>query len=176
MVTLIAQIIGIVGMIVSVLSFQCKSNKNYFICQGCSGGLFSVNFFLLGAVSGAGQNVVNIFRGFLFAFVPDKKRWMVCVGTIIGFVVATVLTFPESGIKSVPGIFAILLFLAQTAGSITMLINDGKIIRIVQLFFVSPIWLSHNFYYKSIGGTICEAFAIISVIVSFIRYRSGFEK
>ena len=171
----IAQGIGIVGMVISILSFQCKRNRDLCIAQAISGGMFAINFALLGALSGGAMNFINVFRGFLFAFIPEKHRMKVSVGLIAAYAAATVVTFGTPFFWN--GVFSILVCLAQTVGTIFMHINDGQKLRIAQLAFVSPVWLSHNIYFFSIGGIICECFSITSVIVSMIRYRGGkFEK
>ena len=65
----------------------------------------------------------------------------------------------------------------QIAYTVATWKNDGKIIRTVRLYAVTPAWLSYNIVMFSIGGIICEGFNIISIIVSFIRHRKdGFEK
>ena len=71
---LIPQIFGIIGLILSALSYQEKNNKNYFIKQGLSGLMFSVNFMLIGAVSAALFNVINLVRGVLLSK-NDHKPW-----------------------------------------------------------------------------------------------------
>ena len=55
--------------------------------------------------------------------------------------------------------------------------NDGNVIRKAQFFFVSPMWLINNIIVFSLGGIICESLNMLSIIVSYIRFRkSGFEQ
>ena len=136
--------------------------------QAISGGLFSLSFVMMGAFSGAAMNFINVFRGFLFAFIPEKHRMKVTVLLVAAYIVGAGLTFG--------GFFSVLVCMAQIAGTVMMHIADGKKLRIVQLSFVSPAWLVHNIFYFSLGGIICECFSITSVIVSMIRYRGKFEK
>ena len=74
-------------------------------------------------------------------------------------------------------LFAILTYIALMASSVVMHGGNGKHIRILQLFYTSPVWLVHNFYNFTLGGILCEAFCICSVLVSFLRFgKDGFEK
>lgn len=50
---IIGQIFGIFGLLMFVLSFQCKNSKKLVLVQGIGGLLFFVNFMLIGAYGGA---------------------------------------------------------------------------------------------------------------------------
>ena len=81
------------------------------------------------------------------------------------FVVTTVLTFG--------GWLSIVLLVVHLVGTFAMWSDNGKLIRISQLFCVSPGWLIYNVAVFSIGGIICEVMNIVSAVVSFIRF--GFD-
>ena len=61
-VVFIAQALGIAAMILTVLSMQCRSNRNFFICQEIAGAVFLISFCMLGAWSGAVMNLFGIIR------------------------------------------------------------------------------------------------------------------
>ena len=44
---IIAQLFGILGFIFSVISYQSKKNKGFFIMQGAAGLTFFVNYLLI---------------------------------------------------------------------------------------------------------------------------------
>ena len=72
-----------------------------------------------------------------------------------------------------------LAFIAQAAGTLSMWTRNGKTIRVAQLAVVSPFWLLYDALIPtpSIGGILCEVFNMISVVVSFIRFKkTGFDK
>ena len=70
----IAQVFGIIGLVIIVCSFQCKQNKNFFIMQGTGSFMFFLNFILIGAYGGAFFNLANLLRGLIFAD-GKKKMW-----------------------------------------------------------------------------------------------------
>ena len=159
---IIGQALGIIGMILAMISFQCKNIKVFCALQTFSGLSFTVHFFVLGnAVQGA-LNMFNILRGWAFGFSPRKYRTAITVSLIIMFTVATVFTYA--------GWLSILVLAAQIVGTAVMRTDSGKIIRIVQLSFVSPAWLIHNILCGSIGAIFCEVFNITSIIVSIARF------
>jgi len=169
MYNIIAQAIGILGTCAAIFAFQCKKNTHLFLSQALSGLLFTVNFIMLGSYGGAFLNLVNVFRGAALAYAPEKHRKTVCIVSIALYILVTVFTYT--------GFLSIMILFAQIVGTITMLINSGKIIRLAHLCVLAPIWMYHNFACGSIGGVLCEAFNITSIIVSIIRYGiNGFSK
>lgn len=169
MIEFIAQILGILGTIFAFVSFQLKENKKFFILQALSGCMFALNFLLLGAYTGCLLNFINIFRGAVMVGGKkmNKPYWLII--TLALYTIATVFTYTN--------IFSLIALVAQLVGTLAMWSRNGKTIRVLQLFCVSPLWLVHNIFVFSIGGIICEVFNLGSIIVSLIRFGvSGFEK
>lgn len=159
----IAQAVGIVGMALSILSFQCRENKRFFLMQAASGAMFAVNFLLLGSFTASVLNFINIFRGWVFGFAPARLKTPLAVVTGAGYILSTVLTFD--------GWLSLLVLAAQLVGTAVMRTDNGKVIRTAQLAFVSPAWLTHNIICGSLGAILCEIFAITSTVVSLVRFK-----
>lgn len=168
MIAIIAQVIGIVAMLFNILSFQCKKTEHLAIAMGIGSLLFSTNYVLVGAFASAGFNIINVLRS---ASVANKKTHNnILFGVICAlYIIITIFTF-ESW-------WTIVLLIAQLTATYVLWYQSGAVIRKVQFFFVSPIWLINNIFFAfTIGGIICELFTIASVIVSLIRYgKDGFE-
>lgn len=163
----IAQAFGIIGMALSIVSFQCRKNKIFFIMQAASGACFAINFLLLGSTTAAFLNFINIFRGWAFGFAPKKLRTPFAILTGVLYVVSTVLTYD--------GLLSLLVLAAQLVGTTVMWTDSGTVIRVAQLAFVSPAWLTHNIICGSLGAILCEIFAITSTVISLIRFgKKGF--
>ena len=75
MVEITAQIFGIFGLIFSVISYQKKNNRQFFIMQGLAGLMFFINYALIGAVSAALFNMVNLIRGAMFSKKEPKENY-----------------------------------------------------------------------------------------------------
>ncbi len=169
------QLIGYGGMLCAVLSFQCRRNRNFFLWQTACGLCFALQFALLGGWSGCLSNIFAILRGIALAGGEKyHRRWVLC-GLEAAFLVCFVLSV---AVFAEPVWVAAILFVAQGGGTLAMWTGDGKKIRLFQFFLSSPIWLVHNTVYAfSMGGILCETFNMVSVLVSFVRFRkSGFEK
>ena len=171
---IVAQGCGIVGLLLAALSFQEKNNKRFFVEQGLSGLSFFLNFLLIGAISAALFNLVNLLRGVLFA----RGGWR--GGKTILLEALYTACFIYSLIPNLHDPFQIFLsaitFVGLTTMTVFMWRGNGKHIRILQFCYVSPAWLVHNIFNFSLGGILCEAFNMLSVIISFIRYgKDGFD-
>ncbi len=168
------QLIGYAGMLCALISYQCKKNRNYFLFQMGCGIAFTLQFALLGSFAGMLLNVFSIVRGIIFALGDRCKK--------IGYLIFMEACFTASSLVSF-FVFgevwwiAVLLFIAQAGGTLAMWTRNGKVIRWAQLCGISPLWIVNNVYYFSVGGILCEVFNMLSVIVSFIRFRkTGYDK
>ena len=168
------QWIGYVGMLFAMLSYQFRKNRTYFLLQAACGVAFSVQFVLLHSWAAMLMNVFSILRGLIMAGGARFKRipYLVLMEALFfGSCAASFLFFGEEWW------IALLLAVAQCGGTLVMWGRDGKKIRLAQLLMISPLWLTNNIYYGSIGGIVCEVFNICSVLVSFIRFRrTGYDK
>ena len=166
---IITQAIGIVAAAATIFSYQFKENKTLFLLQGVGGLLFAVNFFMLGSYTAAVFNFVNLFRGVILAF--GGKRLRSAWGGMmfaVAYTLIAVLTYDTW--------ISILILVAQLASTVTLWSQKGKWIRWGQLAVVSPAWLTNNIVCFSLGGIITEVFSFLSVLISLVRYRGGFEE
>ncbi len=165
----VAQIFSIAAMALAILSFQCKNNRKFCLVQALSAAFFVLSFFMLGGGTGAISNAVNIARGLAFGLLPPKYRNLSLALLLPLYAVGTYFTYA--------GFFSILLLSAQLVGTVSIWHNDGKIMRIIQFFWICPVWLAYSIYYFSLGGILCECITMVSVVVSVIRYGpNGFTR
>ena len=168
------QLIGYIGTACALTSYQCKKNKGYFTFQTACSVAFAIQFAILQAWAGMLLNIFSIVRGIVFVLGDKCKKPIYLIALEVCFIASCVMSPLFFGEK---WWIALLLFIAQAGGTLAMWTRNGKIIRISQISFISPIWIVNNVYYYSIGGILCEVFNILSVIVSFIRFRkTGYDK
>ncbi len=172
---IIAQIFGLIGLLIIVSSFQCKKNRNFFILQGIGSLMFVVNFLLIYAYAGALFNLTNLVRGVLFSQ-DARKKWK-----LISVIALYTVCFVFSGALIWGNWFMIFIaalpYVTLVAMSVFMWLGNGKHIRYFQVSLMSPAWIVHNIFNFSLGGILCESFNMISSVVALIRYRKdGFAK
>lgn len=175
-VTISAQALSIFAMISTVLSMQCRSNRNFFLCQELAGILFTISFCMFGAWSGAMMNLFGIIRPELLRRENIAKSKITLAGLqtlILICALAGVFIFHEKWY------LILTVSAAQISGTYFMWTQNGRNIRLCQLFAVSPLWLTYNFLLPvpSIGGVLTEIISITSACLALYRYRkSGFTK
>lgn len=161
---LFAQILGIIGMVINILSMQCKKTKGVFTMLLFGASFFAANYFLLGSYAGALMNVYAVFRSFylLLDKRPRKRSQLIVL-------MSTLVAFSAVGFYF-DGPIALITLVAMVVANVGMWLRNGAKLRILQLCVVSPLWLINNFIVFTIGGIICEVFVIVSVLVSIARY------
>lgn len=163
MTEIVAQLFGVIGAIITISSFQFKDNKLYFSAQAAGGLCFAINFYLLGAYTGAVLNLINVARGFGYIAEKKQKPYKTLVGVCILYVAATIFTFD--------GPLSVIACAAQLIGSFGMFLRNPAKMRIIQLAAVSPMWLIYNVFTFSIGAIVCESANMLSVILFFVRTK-----
>ena len=174
--TIIAQSIGVAAMILTILSMQCRSNKNLFLCLEAGGLLFSVSFFMMGAWSGAVMNVFGLIRPELLRHEKIAKSKYALLFLVLFLAACTLVVAQISDEK---WYFILMVAVAQLVGTVVMWMRNGKTIRLCQLFIISPLWLAYDALIPtpSIGGILTEIINICSVCLALYRYRKiGFTE
>ena len=169
---IIAQAFGIIGMLMSILSYQQKGKARILTFQLLGSVLFVVNFFLLGAFSGAILNFVAIVRALIFIYEDkvhaDHPAWT--IGLTAVYVLSYISVFTIFGKEpTVINLFVeILPVLAMTVTTVAFRYKEDKILRRVA-FISSPLWLTYNFIFFSLGGIIGETLNLSSAIIGTLR-------
>lgn len=167
---MIAQTAGIIGMAIIIASFQCKSNKVFFLMQGTGSSMFVINFLLIGAFGGAFFNFANLVRGLLFSK-NSTKKWKLALVEALYVVCFAVSCFLNSNpwqilLTAIPcvGLLIISVFMYQ---------GEPRRIRYAQIACSSPAWIVHNIFNFSLGGLICECFNMVSSAIFLIRDKKS---
>lgn len=155
---------GFLGVALFIISYQIRSNRALFLCQlvGCI--VFCVQFFLMGAYTGAISLIVNIARNLLLIKSNDwkwAKSQVTLAAIILLLLVMTICTWA--------GWISILPFVSVAVTSIGYWTQNAQKIRLSQLFG-SPCTLLYDILVHTWGGAVCEAITILSIIISIVRF------
>ena len=172
----VIQLIGFIGVAFFIVSYQIKSNKALFLFQLIGSLVFCIQFFIMGALSGALSLVVNIIRNLLLVKVNDWK-WVKSKWTLAAIIaiLAAITAYTWAGPMS------LLPFISVAVTSIGYWTNNAQKIRLSQMIG-SPTVLVYDLLIRSWGGVLNESIVIISIIVSIVRFgwknmgeNEGFE-
>ena len=169
---IVAQIFGIIGMLLNILIYQQKKQKGVLICQFFATISFTLNYLLLGAVVGGLLNLLGALRSVIFYFEQKTKAnsiaWLIFF--IIAFVTSYLLTFFvfKTPITAKNLIIELLPVVAMIIATVSLRLNSAKAVRAFGLF-ASPMWLVYNCFSGSIGAIASEVLNLISIVVGIIR-------
>ncbi|MBQ9880601.1 MAG: YgjV family protein [Clostridia bacterium] len=156
-----AQIVGLVGLVFIMLSYQQKERKRILYLQMVSCAVFAAGFLMLGAYTGCVMNAVGLVRAVVFSIDRKWAKSPVWVGVFIAvFTVAGVLTWEKW--------YSVFPIVAQILGSISLRLKNPTAIRLVSLP-TSPSWLVYNVFANSYSGVLTEALVTASIVSAIIR-------
>ena len=165
MFSIITQLIGYLGLLAFIISYQTKSNRRLYVIQMIGVLLFTLQFALLGAISGCLSLALTAVRNIMLYKYNDwswirSKIWPVIL--CVSFTVVLVLTWG--------GPISLLAYAASVVSTVCYWTNNARNLRAANLFVSSPCWIVYDLLVGSWGGFISEAFTMISIIVSIIRF------
>lgn len=160
----VVQAIGFVGVAFFIASYQIKSNKALFLCQMIGCLIFCVQFFIMGANTGAVSLIINIIRNLLLV---KRKEWKWVDRKSTMLVILALLT--TMTIYTWDGIISLLPFIMVAVTTIGYWTNNAQKIRLSQ-FIGSPCVLLYDVLIRSWGGVLNETITLLSIIISVIRF------
>ncbi len=159
---IIAQGLGVVGLICAVISFQQRSHRSIVLLQIMSCGAFCAHFAMLGAYTGAALNLIGVFRAVVF--VNKGKKWADSRAWLFLFCGMSVAV----GTFSWNGFISILPILGMICTTVAFWVKTPKYVRLIALPS-SPLWLVYNLVNKSYAGVVTETINMASIIIAMIR-------
>ena len=85
-----AQIVGIAGIVFSLLSFQLKKRKHIMLFQMTASLMFSAQLFMVGAITGGCLDLISFVRTLIFA--NNSKKWASSRWWLVGFIGVMIAT------------------------------------------------------------------------------------
>ena len=159
----LAQVVGFLGSLFVLLSFQKNTNKGILFLQLIGGSFFAVHFILLEAYTGAAMGILGVARNFVFF--NREKRWAKSIIWLYLFIFIYVIT----GLITWENRLSALPVIAITFGTIALWVKDPRLMRFIMLP-APTCWLVYNIANSSISGIVSEVFLLASLIVAIFRF------
>lgn len=158
-----SQIVGALGLVSSVISFQKKDRSGVMLFQVIASMLFACQLFMVGAFTGAYLDMVSFVRTIVFA--NKGKKWASSNFWIYLFIalqlVVGALTYQDPT--------SLLAILGSILSTVALWMKKSKHIRFISLF-VGPCWIIYNLIWKAYTGALNEVIAMISIIIGILRH------
>ena len=162
---IISQIIGFVAAAILLLSFQQRTHRRIVAMQACSGLLFAVRYFMIGAYEGMAGNIIGLIRSSVFLF-RGKSKFVDSIACPIVFAILAAV----SGIMTYTSPASLLPMAAMMISSFVMWNPKTQQLRALTVP-TSLMWLVYNIISSSYSGTVTEIFNLLSIAIGLIRFR-----
>lgn len=159
-----AQILGLIGAIVLIVSIQFEHKKNIIISLAIANMLFVISFLLLNAYSGAIICLIAAIEAIInYAYDVKKKKFpkiLIPIYVIIPLICG-VLTY-----KTYVDIFPIICSMLSV---LLILQTKEKYIRIITLVSI-VLWITYDMLVSAYTTMLSDCFFLISTTIAIIRY------
>ena len=169
MLNIIAQIIGILGLICSLLSFQMKTRKWIMVLQMIASLSFSAQLFLLGAVTGGCVDLISFIRTLIFS--RNGKKWASSPVWLYIFIAVMIVT----GIFTWQNAWDLLPIAGSILSTVALWMKKEKNIRLISLT-IGPCWLIYNLVKGAWSGALNEVLAMTSIVIGLLRNDTGTDR
>ena len=158
---IIAQIIGILALIILMLSFQKNEKKLLLKYQTVSSLLYAIQYTFLGAYTGSLMNLTCIARNFIFTKYNNKTPiyWLIIIITLM--ITFSLITY--IGIISLLPLFAVVLY------SIAVWSSNLKLIRFTEVVSCT-LFIIYNIRVLAITGLIATIIELVSALIAIYRF------
>ena len=160
---IVAQGLGLIGLIVNVVSIQFKKKKYIVLGKSVFNICYGIQYLLLGSLTAFLTSIIAVIRNLLFISkkVAEKKSKIVLLIFLIIPVVVGIFTC-----ENIIGVVPVINTMAQ---AYLMWQDDTKRLR-KGLIIVYIMWLFYNIYIMAYMAFITTIFNIISTSIAMYRY------
>ena len=163
MLRIASEVVGVFGILCSLLSFQQKKRQHVMILQMAASALFCTQLFLCGAITGGFLDSISFIRTVVFA--NNTKKWASSPIWLFVFIAAMIVT----GIVTWQNAWSILAIIGSILSTIALWMKKSSQIRLISLF-VGPCWLVYDTVLGAYSGALNELLAMGSIVIGMIRH------
>lgn len=167
MLFILAQICGIIALIVTVIAVQFKTKEQIVMCSILANLVVSIQFLLLNAITGAVISIINTIRCIIFYYYKKKDRKPSLIVLLIFEVIAVV-----SGIISWQNLWSIIPIIVTVVYTYGLWQDNVKVIRITT-GVAGFGWAIYDIIVMAYVGAIQETSQLISAIIALVRNRKS---
>lgn len=161
-----AEIVGFLGLVCSLLSFQQKERKWVMLFQLTASALCCLALFLAGSIIGGALDLISFVRTTVFAiFMTSQKKWTSSPVWPLLFIVALTAT----GIFTWQNGWSVLPILGSVLSTIALWMKKPSHIRGISLM-VGPCWMIYNLAEGTLAGALNEVLAMTSIVIGILRH------
>lgn len=165
MLFILAQICGIIALILTVIAVQFKTKEKIVMCSVFANIVVAIQYFLLNAITGAVVSIINTIRCIIFYYYKKKDMKPSIIILLIFEIIAVI-----SGIMSWQNIWSIIPIIVTIIYTYGLWQDNVKVIRITT-GIAGFGWAIYDIIVMAYVGAVQETSQLISAIISLFRNR-----
>lgn len=169
MLFILAQICGIIALILTVIAVQFKTKEKIVMCSVFANIVVAIQFFLLNAITGAVVSIINTIRCIIFYYYKKKDMKPSLIILLIFEIIAVV-----SGIMSWQNIWSIIPIIVTVIYTYGLWQDNVKVIRITT-GIAGFGWAIYDIIVMAYVGAVQETSQLISAIIALARNRKDIK-
>ena len=159
----IIQLIGFLGLAMSIAAFQFKKHRSIVLCKMSSELIFSIQYVLLGAWTAAVLDFSSMVRNLLFCVLVKKNRSTTPV--ILAFGLFILIT----GFATYDGFLSLLPIGAKLLTTVSYGMKNERLLRFITLPSCI-MWSIYNLYVGSLGGALGDTMTLFSLLIAIYKF------
>ncbi len=154
--------LGVLGIVASILSFQCKKHSRLMLLRTSNELLFGIQYIFLGAYTGMAMNFTGCVRNQIFSALVKRKK-----STVVARIVFCIL-FTVFSILTWAGVKSIIICVAKIISTVAY--GDKNVFKVrLMILTSSSAWLTYNILVSAYAGALNEILTLSSIIIALIR-------
>lgn len=160
---LVAQLMGIIGLIYSITSMYKEDRRTVLILVTITNSFYLLQYSLLHAISGIVITLIAVLRGIIFYYYDKQNK---NTPALILLILITLLTIIS--IHSYEDIYSLLTLFAGISYTYGVWQNNLKIFRITAL--IAPIcFIIYNIHVLAYAGSLASLVEAIMALIAIIK-------
>ncbi len=165
---IIGQLISVVAVIITFVTYQMKSSTRIFITNAVATAVSCIAYAMLGGTTALGLNIMCVVRNVCYMY-KDKNKYLAwIIPAVLTVIMAVMSAFLWEGYHSLFFVVGI------TLNTLAMGYLNPQNLR-KSILLTSFLILIYNLFIPSIGGSINEIVAISSSVIGLFRNRKRDE-
>lgn len=166
MLFILAQVCGAIVLILTVISVQFKTKEKIVMCFIWANIFAAIQYFLLGAITGAIVSIINAIRCIVF-YIYKKKDMKPSITVLLIFEIIAVI----SGIISWQNMWSLIPIIVTVIYTYGLWQDNIKIVRITTAI-AGFGWAIYNIVVKAYIGVLQSISQLISSIISLYTNKN----
>jgi hypothetical protein len=161
---IIAQIFGVIAVILGFLSYQMRTRRQILLALSATVIALTLHYLFLGAYTGMAMNAVSLIRNIAYDY-RDRKEIKSPLIPIVFTAIQVVM-----GILTWQAWYSILVLVGIAINTYCVGLCNSQNLR-KSILVTSPLVLIYNIFTMALSGIVFEVVGIVSAIIGIIRHR-----